>query len=292
MNGSENNYSIELEDVTYYYDKGTPLQKLALSGVSYGFEKGKVTGIMGHTGSGKSTLAMLLNGLTKCQSGKVFHNGRDIWENKKDIGKLRFEVGLVFQYPEYQLFEETVEKDIGFGPRNMGKTEDEIKKRVCDAASFVGLSPSVMEKSPFDLSGGQKRRVAIAGVLAMEPDTLVLDEPAAGLDPSGREEILSGLMRYNKEKGATVIIISHSMEDMARYCDNLLVLKDGKKMLSGTVSEVFSHAEELIGWGLNVPQITDLCEKLRKKGLSLSEGIFTVEKAAEDILALWGGNAK
>lgn len=290
MDAEKINNAIELRDVSYYYDKGLPHEKCALSHVSVGFKKGRITGIMGHTGSGKSTLATLLNGLSKCQEGQILHNGKDIWENKKEIGKLRFEVGLVFQYPEYQLFEETVRADIGYGPKNMGKSDEEISELVKEAARFTGLDESVMERSPFDLSGGQKRRVAIAGVLAMAPDTLVLDEPAAGLDPTGREEILSGLVRYNKEKGATLIIISHSMEDMAKYCDDLVVLKDGELKLCGTVAEVFSHAEELISWGLNVPQITKLAKCLREKGMNISDGIFTVDALAKELLA--GGERK
>lgn len=283
-----NDYAIELRDVSYYYDKDTPTEKLALSHINYGFRKGKITGIMGHTGSGKSTLAMLLNGLSECKFGKVLHNGKDIWENKKEIGKLRFEVGLVFQYPEYQLFEETVKADIGFGPKNMNRTPEQIDKAVREAADFVGLSEELFERSPFDLSGGQKRRVAIAGVLAMEPDTLILDEPAAGLDPGGREEILSGLVRYNKEKNATVIIISHSMEDMAKYCDDLIVLKDGELKLSGTVGEVFAHHDELVSWGLNVPQITDIAKMLSDMGIPDMDGVYNVEDAAKRILSKGG----
>ncbi len=290
MDAEKINNAIELKDVTYYYDKGTPHEKLALSHVSVGFKKGRITGIMGHTGSGKSTLAMLLNGLTKCQEGQILHNGKDIWENKKEIGRLRFEVGLVFQYPEYQLFEESVRADIAYGPKNMGKGEEEIAKLVKEAAEFTGLDEAVMDRSPFDLSGGQKRRVAIAGVLAMAPDTLVLDEPAAGLDPTGREEILSGLVRYNKEKGASLIIISHSMEDMAKYCDDLVVLKDGKLKLYGTVAEVFSHSKELIEWGLNVPQITKLAKMLKEKGMNISDGIFTVDALARELTS--GGERK
>ena len=288
MENANENYAVELRGVSYYYDKGTPFEKLALSNVSYGFKKGRITGIMGHTGSGKSTLATLLNGLTPVQGGAVYHNGKDIWANKKEIGQLRFQVGLVFQYPEYQLFEDTVEADIGFGPKNMGKSPEEIKRLVLEAADFVGLSGELMERSPFDLSGGQKRRVAIAGVLAMAPDTLVLDEPAAGLDPSGREEILSGLVRYNKEKNATVIIISHSMEDMAKYCDDIIVLKDGELKLSGTVKEVFSHAEELKSWGLNIPEISRLWLELRNLGVPVPDGVYTVSEAVSVLLELFG----
>ena len=290
MDAEKINNAIELCDVSYFYDKGTPHERKALSHVSVGFKKGRITGIMGHTGSGKSTLATLLNGLSKCQEGSILHNGKDIWENKKEIGKLRFEVGLVFQYPEYQLFEESVRADIAYGPKNMGKSDEQIARLVDEAAKFTGLDEAVMEKSPFDLSGGQKRRVAIAGVLAMAPDTLVLDEPAAGLDPTGREEILSGLVKYNKEKGATLIIISHSMEDMAKYCDDLVVLKDGELMLYGTVEEVFSHAEELISWGLNVPQITKLAKLLSDKGMNVKEGVFTVDALASELLS--GGERK
>ncbi len=290
MDAEKINNAIELRDVTYCYDKGTPHEKKALSHVSVGFKKGRITGIMGHTGSGKSTLATLLNGLTKCQEGQILHNGKDIWENKKEIRQLRFEVGLVFQYPEYQLFEESVRADIAYGPKNMGKSDEEIAALVDEAARFTGIDKDVLDRSPFDLSGGQKRRVAIAGVLAMAPDTLVLDEPAAGLDPTGREEILSGLVRYNKEKGATLIIISHSMEDMAKYCDDLVVLKDGELKLCGTVEEVFSHADELISWGLNVPQITKLAKLLRDKGMKISDGIFTVDALASELCT--GGERK
>lgn len=290
MESEKINYAIELKNVTYCYDKGTPNEKYALSEVNVGFKKGRITGIMGHTGSGKSTLAMLLNGLTKCQEGQIYHNGKDIWENKNEIGKLRFEVGLVFQYPEYQLFEETVKADISYGPKNMGKSEEEISALVKEAAKFAGVDESIMDKSPFDLSGGQKRRVAIAGVLAMNPDTLVLDEPAAGLDPMGREAILSGLVRYNKEKGTTLIIISHSMEDMAKYCDDLIVLKEGKLKLCGTVEEVFSHADELISWGLNVPQITKVAKLLKQRGMKISDGIFTVNALFDELMN--GGDLK
>ncbi len=291
METGNKEFAIELKDVSFKYNEGTPTEKLALSHVSYGFRKGRITGIMGHTGSGKSTLAMLLNGLEKCKSGKIYHNGVPIPESKKEIGKLRFEVGLVFQYPEYQLFEETVEADIAFGPKNMGITGDELNKRVKEAMDFVGLPSDVEKRSPFDLSGGQKRRVAIAGVLAMEPDTLILDEPAAGLDPEGREEILSGLVRYSREKNITMLIISHSMEDMAKFCDDLIVLKKGELMLSGTVHEVFSHTRELKEWGLAVPAITTLSEKLCEKGFDM-DGVYTVDEAAKRILSMWGGAAK
>ena len=279
---------IKLEDVSFVYSEGTTYQKEALKNINIEIESGKIYGLIGHTGSGKSTLLQLLNGLTKPSSGKIYLDGKDIWENPKEISKVRFRVGLVMQYPEYQLFEETVEKDIAFGPANMGLDAQEIAKRVRDAVEFVGLDADILSKNPFDLSGGQKRRVAIAGIIAMRPDVLVLDEPAAGLDPQGRDAILQGIARYKEKTGATVIIVSHSMEDMAKLCDNLVVLSDGEVALCGTRDEVFAESETLESIGLAIPQITQLMHTLSSKGISVKKGIYTEEAAIEEISALFG----
>ena len=279
---------IKLEDVSFVYSEGTTYQKEALKNINIEIESGKIYGLIGHTGSGKSTLLQLLNGLTKPSSGKIYLDGKDIWENPKEISKVRFRVGLVMQYPEYQLFEETVEKDIAFGPANMGLDAQEIAKRVRDAVEFVGLDTDILSKNPFDLSGGQKRRVAIAGIIAMRPEVLVLDEPAAGLDPQGRDAILQGIARYKEKTGATVIIVSHSMEDMAKLCDNLVVLSDGEVALCGTRDEVFAESETLESIGLAIPQITQLMHTLSSKGISVKKGIYTEEAAIEEISALFG----
>lgn len=282
---------LELSDVCYTYDPGTPMAHEALSHINLKIEKGSMTGLIGHTGCGKSTLLRMLNGLTKPDSGKILLDGRDIWEDPKKISDVRFRVGLVMQYPEYQLFDETVASDIAYGPRNMGLPAEEIAARVREAAAFAGISDDLLEKSPFELSGGQKRRVAIAGVMAMRPEILVLDEPAAGLDPMGREEIFAGLARYRAESGATVVVVSHSMEDMARYCDRLVVMNDGAIMLRGTQSEVFGKADELQSIGLGVPDITKLCARLRAGGMPLPADIYTVEAAVAAIAPLLGGDA-
>ncbi len=282
---------LELSDVCYTYDPGTPMAHEALSHIDLKIEKGSMTGLIGHTGCGKSTLLRMLNGLTKPDSGKILLDGRDIWEDPKKISDVRFRVGLVMQYPEYQLFDETVASDIAYGPRNMGLPAEEIAARVREAAAFAGISDDLLEKSPFELSGGQKRRVAIAGVMAMRPEILVLDEPAAGLDPMGREEIFAGLARYRAESGATVVVVSHSMEDMARYCDRLVVMNDGAIMLRGTQSEVFGKADELQSIGLGVPDITKLCARLRAGGMPLPADIYTVEAAVAAIAPLLGGDA-
>lgn len=282
---------LELSDVCYTYDPGTPMAHEALSHIDLKIEKGSMTGLIGHTGCGKSTLLRMLNGLTKPDSGKILLDGRDIWEDPKKISAVRFRVGLVMQYPEYQLFDETVASDIAYGPRNMGLPAEEIAARVREAAAFAGISDDLLEKSPFELSGGQKRRVAIAGVMAMRPEILVLDEPAAGLDPMGREEIFAGLARYRAESGATVVVVSHSMEDMARYCDRLVVMNDGAIMLRGTQSEVFGKADELQSIGLGVPDITKLCARLRAGGMQLPADIYTVEAAVAAIAPLLGGDA-
>ena len=281
---------LELSDVCYTYDPGTPMAHEALSHIDLKIEKGSITGLIGHTGCGKSTLLRMLNGLSKPDSGKILLDGHDIWEDPKKIAAVRFRVGLVMQYPEYQLFDETVASDIAYGPRNMGLSTEEITARVKEAAAFAGLADELLEKSPFELSGGQKRRAAIAGVMAMRPEILVLDEPAAGLDPMGREEIFAGLARYRAESGATVVVVSHRMEDMARYCDRLVVMNDGKILLRGTQSEVFGRADELQSIGLGVPDITKLCALLRAGGMPLPDDIYTVEAATAAIAPLLGGD--
>lgn len=281
---------LELSDVCYTYDPGTPMAHEALSHIDLKIEKGSITGLIGHTGCGKSTLLRMLNGLSKPDSGKILLDGQDIWEDPKKIAAVRFRVGLVMQYPEYQLFDETVASDIAYGPRNMGLSTEEITARVKEAAAFAGLADELLEKSPFELSGGQKRRAAIAGVMAMRPEILVLDEPAAGLDPMGREEIFAGLARYRAESGATVVVVIHSMEDMARYCDRLVVMNDGKILLRGTQSEVFGRADELQSIGLGVPDITKLCALLRAGGMPLPDDIYTVEAATAAIAPLLGGD--
>ena len=283
---------LELRDVSYTYNRGTPFEELALDSVSVGFEKGKITGIIGHTGSGKSTLTHLLNGLEKPSSGDVLLCGESIWEEPKKIAQIRFRIGLVMQYPEYQLFDETVRADIGFGPRNMGLDEDEIARRVDEAARFAGIAPELMDKSPFDLSGGQKRRAAIAGVLAMRPEILVLEEPAAGLDPRGRTEILGGLRDYQRSRNATILLVSHSMEDMARYCDNIVVMNQGRIYVTGTVSEVFARSEELQSVGLNVPEIARIANGLIRRGIPLSGDLYTVEGVRRAILSYVKGECE
>lgn len=281
---------LELSDVCYTYDKGTPEAHEALSHIHLKIEQGSMTGLIGHTGCGKSTLLRMFNGLLRPDSGKILLSGKDIWENPKEIARVRFRVGLVMQYPEYQLFDETVRADIAYGPRNMGLDEAEIARRVEAAASFAGFPLDMLDRSPFELSGGQKRRAAIAGVMAMQPEVLVLDEPAAGLDPKGREDIFAGLARYRRESGATVIVVSHSMEDMAQYCDRLVVMNDGEIYMEGTQSQVFGEPEKLMQIGLGVPEITRIIAKLREGGMPLSPEIYTVEDAKHAILALLGGD--
>ena len=278
------NEIIKVENVSYVYGKGTPFQKLALENVSVSFERGKITGLIGHTGSGKSTLVSLLNGLSKPTEGRVLLDGRDIWEKPKEITKIRFKVGVVMQYPEYQLFEDTVWADIGFGPRNQGLSAEEIKQRTIDAIRFTGISKDILDKSPFDLSGGQKRRVAIAGVIAMKPDVLVLDEPAAGLDPRGRREILGGLRRLVDETGTTIILVSHSMVDMAHYCDNVVVMKSSRVYKQGTVSEIFSLGTELTAIGLDVPLVSKIADELIKRGIPLEGTLYTVDGVKNAII--------
>ena len=282
---------LRLEDVSFVYGKGTPFEKVALDKVSVSFKKGKITGLIGHTGSGKSTLVNLLNGLNKPTEGRVLLDGEDIWANPKDIAKVRFRVGLVMQYPEYQLFDETVREDIGFAPRNQGLSESEIAERVAEAARFTGITDDLLEKSPFELSGGQKRRAAIAGIIAMRPDVLVLDEPAAGLDPKGRREILGGLCDFAHKSGTSVILVSHSMEDMAHYCDDVIVMNRSRVYRTGSVDEIFSEADSLTEVGLDVPVIAKIAARLADRGISLDGELYTVNGAAEAILRYMKGGA-
>lgn len=277
---------LELKNLSYVYGTGTPFEKTAVNNVSLSIEKGEFIGIMGHTGSGKSTLVQMLNGLMKPTSGQVLLDGEDIWANPKDIRKIRFKVGMVFQYPEYQLFEETVAKDIAFGPTNMGKSGAELEKAVNDAARFTGLKDELLEKSPFDLSGGEKRRAAIAGVIAMNPEVLVLDEPTAGLDPMGRDVLLSQIVQYHKERENTVILVSHSMEDIARVADKIIVMNKSNLVMFDKTKEVFSKGRELEKIGLRVPQITKIMLELREKGFNVPEGILTVDEAMDCISSL------
>ena len=274
---------IELKGVSFIYGKKTPYEIHALDNVSLSVEKGSVTGIIGHTGSGKSTLIQMLNGLIRPDSGTVTINGVDIWEKPKQISKIRYIVGMVMQYPEYQLFADTVREDIAYGPKNMGISDEEIKIRVEESARFCGLTSEDLDKSPFDLSGGQKRRVALAGVMAMDPEILVLDEPAAGLDPRGRKEILGGIAEYKKTKGKTIIIVSHSMEDMAMYCDTIAVMSHGKLVLDGDCATIFSQRELLRSAGLDVPEITNVVYALEEKGIDIPRSIYTVDGAFEAI---------
>ncbi len=281
--------TVTLEHVSYTYEPGTPFAVKALDDVSLNIRKGSITGIIGHTGSGKSTLVQLFNGLEKPNEGRILLDGKDIWENPKQMQAIRFRVGLVMQYPEYQLFEETVRADIAFGPKNMGLSDEEIGERVTQAAALVGLTEEQLNKSPFDLSGGQKRRAAIAGIMAMRPEVLVLDEPAAGLDPLGRDVILKAVCDYGHQTGATVIIVSHSMEDMAAYCDEIVVMAHAKVFLNGTRDEVFAHAAELRSVGLDVPQITHLALLLQERGMQLPKGIYTVDAALSALQSLFEG---
>lgn len=277
---------LELKNLSYVYGTDTPFEKTAVNNLSLSIEKGEFIGIMGHTGSGKSTLVQMLNGLMKPTSGQVLLDGEDIWANPKDIRKIRFKVGMVFQYPEYQLFEETVAKDIAFGPTNMGKSGAELEKAVNDAARFTGLKDELLEKSPFDLSGGEKRRAAIAGVIAMNPEVLVLDEPTAGLDPMGRDVLLSQIVQYHKERKNTVILVSHSMEDIARVADKIIVMNKSNLVMFDKTKEVFSKGRELEKIGLRVPQITKIMLELREKGFNIPEGILTVDEAMDCISSL------
>ena len=274
---------LSVKDLSYIYSKETPFQHTAVDGVSFDVERGDFIGIIGHTGSGKSTLVQMLNGLLKPSAGTITLDGVNIWDKPKEIRKIRFKVGLVFQYPEYQLFEETVEKDISFGPGNMGLSEDEIRERVRNAAKFVDLKDDLLPKSPFDLSGGEKRRAAIAGVIAMDPDILILDEPCAGLDPLGRDILLTQIYHYHKERGNTVLLVSHSMEDVASVCDKVMVMNHSHLEMYDTCEKVFSQGEKLATMGLRLPQITSIVDSLIDMGVPLIKGTLTVENAVLSI---------
>ena len=280
---------IKVEHLSYIYNPGMPNAVTALDDVSFTVEEGDFVGIIGATGSGKSTLITHMNGLNKPTSGKIYIDGRDLWAEPEKIRDFRFLTGLVFQYPEYQLFEETCYKDIAFGPKNMGLDEAEIDKRVHEAAAFVGLDEALLERSPFELSGGQKRRVAIAGVMAMEPEVLILDEPTAGLDPRGCEDILSLLRRYHTQRGSTVVLVSHSMEEIARNAQRIIVLDKGVVRMQGTPAEVFARARELEAVGLDVPQVTKIAHALHEKGVAIDPAVYTVEALRQQLLALKGG---
>ena len=284
-------FILETRGLTHVYGAGTPFEHRALDAVSVQVRKGEILGVIGHTGSGKSTLIQHFNGLLKPTAGEVLLDGQSIWDsNGKCPRSVRFRVGLVFQYPEYQLFEETIAKDIAFGPSNMGLPKSEIDERVAEAMRLVGLAPELATVSPFALSGGQKRRVAIAGVIAMRPDVLILDEPTAGLDPAGRDEILNEIQAYHRETGATVLIVSHSMEDIARIADRLLVMNDSQVFACGTPREVFARGEEIISIGLDIPEITKVILELRRRGFDLDPSIYTVEQAVAALRAYQEGS--
>ena len=280
---------LELKDVTYIYGENTPFRSVAVDHVSLSIEEGEYIGVIGHTGSGKSTLIQQFNGLLRPTSGKVFLRGKDIWEEPKKIRSVRFSVGMVFQYPEHQLFEDTVLRDIAFGPKNMGLSEKEAEEKARQAAAFVGLREELLEKSPFELSGGEKRRAAIAGVIAMDPDVLILDEPTAGLDPSGRNLLLSQIEKYHQERKNTVLLVSHSMEDIAKAADRLLVMNKGKVELFDNTKAVFSQEERLEKIGLRVPQITKIMTRLAKAGIPVDPGVLTVDQAYDALAALLKG---
>ena len=277
---------LELKNLSFVYGQKTPFEKRAVDNVSLSIEKGEFIGIIGHTGSGKSTLVQMLNGLIQPTEGQVLLDGEDIWQNPKEIRKVRFKVGMVFQYPEYQLFEETVYKDIAFGPTNMGKTDQEIDLAVRKAAEFTDLKPELLQKSPFDLSGGEKRRAAIAGVIAMDPEVLVLDEPTAGLDPMGRDVLLSQIVQYHKKRKNTILLVSHSMEDIARVADRIIVMNESHLVMFDKTREVFSHGRELEKIGLRVPQITKIMLELKEKGYDVPDGILTVDEAFSAVSSL------
>lgn len=284
--------SIKAVDLNYVYGGGTAFERHALFDVNFEIQDGEFVGIIGHTGSGKSTLIQHLNGLIRASSGALYYNGENIYEDGYDMKKLRTRVGLVFQYPEHQLFEIDVLTDVCFGPQNQGLTKEEALIRAKEALRLAGLDESYYKRSPFELSGGQKRRVAIAGVLAMEPEVLILDEPTAGLDPRGRDEILDQISRLHRERHMTILLVSHSMEDVARYADRLLVMNHGRKVFDGTPREVFSHYKELEAMGLAAPQVTYLVHDLKERGIAIDEGITTVEEARDAILTLWRNKRK
>lgn len=282
---------LQIKHLTHTYGVGTPFQRSAVEDMSFEVREGEFLGIMGHTGSGKSTLIQHLNGLLKPTSGQVLLAGKDIWAEPKKIREVRFRVGLVFQYPEYQLFEETVYKDIAFGPANMGRTGAELDRCVREAARLVGIRDDQLDKSPFELSGGQKRRVALAGVLAMEPDVLILDEPTAGLDPAGRENLMANIRDYHRNKQKTIVLVSHSMDEIAQNADRILVLKGAHILMTGTPAEVFARGEELLSAGLDVPEVTRIAMALRDRGLPIDPAVYTVEALERQLLALRKGGA-
>lgn len=282
-------HAIETIGLTHYYSKGTVQQVAAINDVNLTIEKGELVGVIGHTGSGKSTLISHFNGLLKPDAGKVLVDGTDIWKDKEILRNTRFKVGLCFQYPEYQLFEETVFKDIAFGPKNMKLSEAEVKERVLRAAEFVGVKPEHLDKSPFDLSGGEKRRVAIAGVMSMEPEVLIFDEPAAGLDPQGRRELIKLIKDYREQTGSAVVVVSHSMEDIASLADKVIVMNNSRIEMQGTVDEVYSRGEELRRIGLNIPEITEIFLRLRARGFDVPANVYTVEQGAAILKALASG---
>lgn len=285
------NEIIRIENLTHTYGEGTPFRRSAVENLSLDIYHGEFLGLIGHTGSGKSTLIQHLNGLLKPTGGRVLLDGEDIWADPKKIRSVRFRVGLVFQYPEYQLFEETVYKDIAFGPSNMGKTGAELDRCVRESAKLVGLGEDTLEKSPFELSGGQKRRVALAGVMAMRPEVLILDEPTAGLDPAGRENLMANIRDYRENTGSTILLVSHSMDEVARNADRILVLKSAGILMQGTPKEVFARGEELLSAGLDVPQATRIAMALRRRGAAIDPAVYTVEDLSREILALRGGKA-
>lgn len=280
---------LEIQNLSHVYSADTPFERAALRDVSLSIQRGEFVGLIGHTGSGKSTLIQHFNGLLKPTSGRVLFDGEDIWKDVKFTREIRFKVGLVFQYPEHQLFEETVYQDISFGPKNMGLSEEAIRARVERAAQFVGITDAELQKSPFDLSGGQKRRAAIAGVIAMEPDVLILDEPTAGLDPRGRESILQNIRDYQAVQHAAVVMVSHSMEEIASNVDRLLVMNHGQNVMNGTPAEVFSHAEELVEMGLAIPKMTQLFLALKRRGVPVDTSVFSVEQARQALRPLLKG---
>ena len=280
---------LEIQNLSHVYSADTPFERAALRDVSLSIQRGEFVGLIGHTGSGKSTLIQHFNGLLKPTSGRVLFDGEDIWKDVKFTREIRFKVGLVFQYPEHQLFEETVYQDISFGPKNMGLSEEEIRARVERAAQFVGITDAELQKSPFDLSGGQKRRAAIAGVIAMEPDVLILDEPTAGLDPRGRESILQNIRDYQAAQHAAVVMVSHSMEEIASNVDRLLVMNHGQNVMNGTPAEAFSHAEELVEMGLAIPKMTQLFLALKRRGVPVDTSVFSVEQARQALRPLLKG---
>ena len=282
---------IRVENLVHTYGEGTPFCRSAVDGITLDIYPGEFLGIIGHTGSGKSTLIQHLNGLLRPTAGRVLFHGKDIWADPKKIREVRFRIGLVFQYPEYQLFEETVRKDIAFGPRNMGLSEEEIAGRVERAAVFAGLAPELLDQSPFDLSGGQKRRVAIAGVIAMEPEVLILDEPSAGLDPAGRSSLLSNIRDYHSSTGSTVVLVSHSMDEIAENADRIAVLSDAGVVMAGTPREVFSRSGELEAVGLTVPQVTKVAMELRRRGVMVDAAVYTVADLYRALTALREGGA-